>query len=410
MNIYNKTLFSKYNTCDFYYEISAEKHSESVYLIFSDMNEDTGEPDKEEKHIFISDGPILSSWLALFGYENNDKSMRRIFNDLKGILKIIPMKQHKTAESIQAYLDTLSADTISVQADQIWNILHPVIDAYPLLSCLYASCYEILRHFKYSLKHPEEKKLVSRWIEPEFALLSEQLTKMDKVYEAAREYCKAVFQTDNAPGGEVSPRTISYIYREYCMEAEVSDYYTKPVLKSSPKTIPIKAATWTPINIPWVLYYDYRKEASLLENDDGMYPMMHTIEDIAYAGIHYLIGTDSVLRTCKLCGKEFRTKFSSSQEYCTRLYGDTKAACNEYASRKSYKEKLFQHPIHQEFTKAYNKLYGRIRRGKLPADTPLMEQLKRLHEDYYEKYENTHLKEREAVWKEYIEKNKELLS
>ena len=71
---------------------------------------------------------------------------------------------------------------------------------------------------------------------------------------------------------------------------------------------------------------------------------------------------------------------------------------------------LFKHPIHQEFTKAYNKLYGRIRRGKVPQNTPLMDQLKRLHEEYYEKYETTHFKEREAVWKEYIEKNKELLS
>ena len=134
-------------------------------------------------------------------------------------------------------------------------------------------------------------------------------------------------------------------------------------------------------------------------------------EDIAYIGIDYLLESESVLRKCKLCGKTFRTKFSSNTVYCTRPYKDTKAACNEYASRLSYKERLFQHAIHQEFTKAYNKLYGRIRRGKVPEDTPLMDQLKRLHEEYYEKYENTHvMKEREVIWKEYIEKNKKLLS
>ena len=59
--------------------------------------------------------------------------------------------------------------------------------------------------------------------------------------------------------------------------------------------------------------------------------------------------------------------------------------------------------------KSYNKLYGRIRRGKVPSDTPLMDELKRLHDEYTEKYENTHQKDREAVWKEYIQKNKELL-
>ena len=39
---------------------------------------------------------------------------------------------------------------------------------------------------------------------------------------------------------------------------------------------------------------------------------------------------------------------------------------SEVGIRKTYKEKLFQHPIHQEFMKSYNKLYGRIRRGKIP--------------------------------------------
>ena len=102
-------------------------------------------------------------------------------------------------------------------------------------------------------------------------------------------------------------------------------------------------------------------------------------------------------------------KYTSNQEYCTRIYRDTSTTCNEYASQKSYKEKLFSHPIHTEFTKSYNRLYARIRRGKLPTDTPLMDQLKALHDEYTEKYENTHQKDRETIWKEYIEKNKELL-
>ncbi|MCM1496097.1 MAG: helix-turn-helix transcriptional regulator [Bacteroides sp.] len=57
---------------------------------------------------------------------------------------------------------------------------------------------------------------------------------------------------------------------------------------------------------------------------------------------------------------------------CNRIYKNTSATCSEVGVRKTYKEKLFQHPIHQEFTKSYNKLYGRIRRDKVPNDTPLM--------------------------------------
>lgn len=66
-------------------------------------------------------------------------------------------------------------------------------------------------------------------------------------------------------------------------------------------------------------------------------------------------------------------------------------------------------PIHQEFTKSYNRLYGHIRRGKVPEDSPLMDQLKALHDEYVQRYDETHKKEREKVWKEYIKKNKELL-
>lgn len=56
--------------------------------------------------------------------------------------------------------------------------------------------------------------------------------------------------------------------------------------------------------------------------------------------------------------------------YCNRIYKNTAATYSEVGVRKAYKEKLFQHPIHQEFTKFYYKLYGRIRRGKGPNGTP----------------------------------------
>lgn len=68
------------------------------------------------------------------------------------------------------------------------------------------------------------------------------------------------------------------------------------------------------------------------------------------------------------------SKHSSDQMYCSLIYKNTSATCSELGVRKTYKEKLFQHPIHQEFTKSYNKLYGRIRCGKVPNDTPLLEQ------------------------------------
>lgn len=46
---------------------------------------------------------------------------------------------------------------------------------------------------------------------------------------------------------------------------------------------------------------------------------------------------------------------------------------------------MFENPINSEYTKAYNKLYARIRRKKLPADTPLKDELIRLRNEYIQK-------------------------
>lgn len=116
-----------------------------------------------------------------------------------------------------------------------------------------------------------------------------------------------------------------------------------------------------------------------------------------------------VSQKCKLCNGYFQTKHSSEQMYCGRIYKNTSATYNEVRVRNTYKEKLLQHPIHQEFTKPYNKPYGQIQRGRIPNNTPLIYELKRLHDEYTKKYEYTHKKGRKAVWKEYIQKNKELL-
>lgn len=157
----------------------------------------------------------------------------------------------------------------------------------------------------------------------------------------------------------------------------------------------------------WSSYFELFSE-KLLDTDTQEY-YITSFAQFLHIGLSIMMSGEIVIRKCKLCNGYFQTKHSSEQMYCSRIYKNTSATCSEVGVRKTYKEKLFQHPIHQEFTKSYNKLYGRIRRGKVPNDTPLMEQLKKLHDEYTEKYENTHKKDREAVWKEYIQKNKELL-
>lgn len=50
---------------------------------------------------------------------------------------------------------------------------------------------------------------------------------------------------------------------------------------------------------------------------------------------------------------------------------------------------MYEHPVYIEYLRAYNRLYGRIRRKTLPVNTPLMDQLKELRDEYYKKYDET---------------------
>jgi hypothetical protein len=157
----------------------------------------------------------------------------------------------------------------------------------------------------------------------------------------------------------------------------------------------------------WSSYFELFSK-KLLDTDTQDY-YITSFAQFLHIGLSIMMSVEMMTRNCKLCNGYFQTKHSSDQMYCSRIYKNTSATCSKVGVRKTYKEKLFQHPIHQEFTKSYKKLYGRIRRSKVPNDAPLMEQLKKLHDEYTEKYENTHKKDREAVWKEYIQKNKVLL-
>lgn len=281
--------------------------------------------------------------------------------------------------------------------------LKEAFDLRPALAYIYPFYFQVLKCLiDYQLERASSEETASILSIHLFSVWAE-VENLQKEYECAREYCKAVFLTANEPGSFLSTENLASLYHAYCMESGKKDFSVDYDEQISLSTIPTESMSWES-------YLDSHKVQYRVSGEKTEQYILSSFIGFLRIGINYMISSDHVLRICKLCGGYFRIKYSSSQEYCTRFYGDTKAACNEYASRKFYKEKMFQHPIHQEFTKAYNKLYGRIRRGRLPADTPLMDQLKKLHDEYYNNYENIEHKDCEMVLKEYIEKNKELLA
>ena len=411
MNIYSDKLFEKYINCDFYYELSPEEKTESAYLLFNNKYaDDEGFTAPEKKYVLVSEESALSSWISLFGYANNEEDVKQCYAKLKDILSVLSINNDDDNQELIAWVNNLTKEKITNMALQTFDILQPLISQYPLLAFIYSTCYRLLSHCLLLLDNDKVKSdsdydFISILVTHVF----DSINYFEEVYIATRNYSNAVFMTENKPGAKLSPKTVSFIYDQFCEESGTINYAKRPILSFSSPTIAYREKYGKPTPGSWKSYFKSHKNALTLDKDYYTLPII-SVEDLAKKGVDFLLESESVLRICKLCGKAFRAKYTTSQEYCTRLYSDTKAPCNEYASRKSYKEKLFKHPVHQEYTKAYNKVYGRIRRGKLPQDTPLLAQLKELRDEYLDKYESTHRKERERVWKEYIRKNKELLS
>lgn len=100
----------------------------------------------------------------------------------------------------------------------------------------------------------------------------------------------------------------------------------------------------------------------------------------------HLLDNDSVIRICPNCNRAFVAKCTSRTTYCNRLFRDTKSICQEYASQIQYKQRKNENPVHKLYTKCYNKLYSRVRTGKLDIDSDLFQQLYGLRDEYLEKY------------------------
>ena len=386
------------------YRIKKSDYSESLILTYNDID------NNPHQEALGANRSILSNWLEILDYdtetkENLDKTFDLLLSSI-GLFGIKPdMQKDKLINKIDNFIKDFDDKAFSDVASSVLDILKECFDPHPVLAYLYPHYYALLHslylYTEKSCSYEETASLFSAKI----AVLMQELLHLKSSYVQAREYTQSVFiepYTDNA---SIQSTASAALYHSYCKILNKSNFYMDafdfPINEDYLKNI-------FDNNTPaWSSYFELFSK-KLLDTDTQDYHIT-SFAQFLHIGLSIMMSGEMVIRKCKLCNGYFQTKHSSEQMYCSRIYKNTSATCSEVGVRKTYKEKLFQHPIHQEFTKSYNKLYGRIRRGKVPNDTPLMEQLKKLHDEYTEKYENTHKKDREAVWKEYIQKNKELL-
>ena len=386
------------------YRIKKSDYSESLILTYNDID------NNPHQEALGANRSILSNWLEILDYdtetkENLDKTFDLLLSSI-GLFGIKPdMQKDKLINKIDNFIKDFDSKTFSDVASSVLDILKECFDPHPVLAYLYPYYYALLHSlYLYAEKSCSYEETVSQF-SAKITVLLQELLHLKSSYEQAREYTQSVFiepYTDNA---SIQSTASAALYHSYCKILNKSNFYMDafdfPINEDYLKNI-------FDNNTPaWSSYFELFSK-KLLDTDTQDYHIT-SFAQFLHIGLSIMMSGEMVIRKCKLCNGYFQTKHSSEQMYCSRIYKNTSATCSEVGVRKTYKEKLFQHPIHQEFTKSYNKLYGRIRRGKVPNDTPLMEQLKKLHDEYTEKYENTHKKDREAVWKEYIQKNKELL-
>ena len=402
MNLYSQDIIKN----DFHfsvatYGINRRTHEETLSSIYNDKN-----THKSGTAYFIKKAAIYTGIMEILDYDMPEKESAIVaFEKLKSVLPLLGIDCPFDKETFNLYCCEHIPKDIETSAGQIMPILQSCFEEHPALSYLYPLFHMVMRSC-----YQQAGKSADAGLLQCAKLLSEEVNNFETLYTQARDYLDEVIVAPSKQGLQLPSSAIAEIYHSYCLYASKQDFQSDALSTMELKNnflSDIRAQKDSCNTQNWTEYLNHASNL-ITDNAIGKYPVT-SFKQFLCIGIRLLLEDELVIKKCRLCNGYFRVKYTSNQEYCTRIYRDTSTTCNEYASRKSYKEKLFSHPIHTEFTKSYNRLYARIRRGKLPADTPLMDQLKALHDEYTEKYENTHQKDREAIWKEYIEKNKELL-
>ena len=402
MNLYSQDIIKN----DFHfsvatYGINRRTHEETLSSTYDYKN-----THKNGTAYFIKKAAIHTGIMEILDYDMPEKESAIVaFEKLKSVLPLLGIDCPFDKETFNLYCCEHIPKDIETSAGQIIPILQSCFEEHPALSYLYPLFHMVMRSC-----YQQAGKSADAGLLQCAKLLSEEVNNFETLYTQARNYLDEVIIEPSKQGLQLPSSAIAEIYHSYCLYASKQDFQSDALSTMELKNnflSDIRAQKDSCNTQNWTEYLNHASNL-ITDNAIGKYPIT-SFKQFLCIGIRLLLEDELVIKKCRLCNGYFQVKYTSNQEYCTRIYRDTSTTCNEYASRKSYKEKLFSHPIHTEFTKSYNRLYARIRRGKLPADTPLMDQLKALHDEYTEKYENTHQKDREAVWKEYIEKNKELL-
>lgn len=394
MNIYSlNTIKKKYIFDTATYMVQSNLHTESFVCKYKNPIE----PSDCGEIAFIQNSVLLQSWMTLLDMNDfNSISSHVAFQKLKTLTELLHIDS-LSFSNFSEYLETLDMKTYLDTITQSLDLLKEILELRPALGYLYPSIYKSIVCF---YEYVEENVSISdtiKKIENIAKILNDEINSLSSEYNSAQEYINRTFILPYQKKLKVPAYQIMLLYQQFCLHYKYDNFGSKSIKTGNFKQ---------PTEQAWMECMDTNIPATI--DEPIVSYSISSIHDFLQAGTTIMLQNDLTLRKCQNCGGYFCVKYTSNQDYCNRSFSNA-STCSEYAARKSYKDRLFENPINTEYTKSYNKLYARIRRKKLPADTPLKEELLKLRNEYMERYEHTHQKDREAVWKEYIKKNKELL-
>lgn len=144
-----------------------------------------------------------------------------------------------------------------------------------------------------------------------------------------------------------------------------------------------------------IIAYSELISKQLGTNDDDSFKILYNEKNSCDYRFHivfveftqYMFKNDLIIKYCPNCSKYFISKYQHRTIFCMRIYAKTKATYQEHASRLQYRKRKNENPIHLVYVSCYNKLYARVRKGKLEKDSPLFQTLNKLRDEYTLKYE-----------------------
>lgn len=401
MDIFDIKTIRKYDECtDTYYVSDDVKHTEDLYF-------DLIKGSEKKRHYFIKKGIITYGWMQLAGYgdvvwEEKGDNEHPVYT-LEKIAKLIDPPKYNAR-----LFEKMSEDQFLDTANEMLDLFGTAVGKAPALGTYYPMLYRVIKKilscYDGSISSDEGKRKLATSIR----IMSFAFRTALVGYDEVRKYIDEVFIKPQSYGITLSPDKLVENYKNYYRlyrnngdnSYASSDFYSMSTSEKVPNGgFQVKVSD----DPGWEAFIKDRQE----QETDGI--AVFTINQMSHIAISQLMHDNRTIRKCAQCGRYFKVRFNSTQECCTRQYKDTKYACNEYISRQAAKDRFFEHPIHAEYNTAYNRLYGRIRRGKVPKDTPLNTSLKELHDKYYEMYEAAPEKNRKKILDEYIEKCRELL-